>query len=158
MESGEWGLSHVIPSYLHANYKQVRKAVEYQYLTDYPQNMNEAERRNIILNILSDQYFIAPAAREALLYARKNRTVYAYIFQYENAQLLASVRKNGIQQGASHGNDCSFIFNNPKLSDSSLKTIEWNDDDRKITQQLISQMTNFIRERSEVIAFKFGGK
>ncbi|VIO88706.1 Uncharacterized protein BM_BM9510 [Brugia malayi] len=147
MESGEWGLSHVIPSYLHANYKQVRKAVEYQYLTDYPQNMNEAERRNIILNILSDQYFIAPAAREALLYARKNRTVYAYIFQYENAQLLASVRKNGIQQGASHGNDCSFIFNNPKLSDSSLKTIEWNDDDRKITQQLISQMTNFIRER-----------
>ncbi|MCP9257391.1 Gut esterase 1 [Dirofilaria immitis] len=50
--------------------------------------------------------------------------------------------------GASHGNDCSLIFNNPTLSDSSLKTIEWNDDDRKIIQQLLSQMTNFIRKRN----------
>ncbi|VDP20261.1 unnamed protein product [Onchocerca flexuosa] len=144
MKNGNWDLSYVIPSYLHANYKQVQKAVEYQYLNDYPQNLNEAERRDIILNILSDQHFVAPAAREALLYARKNLIVYAYIFQYENAQLLASVRKNG----ASHGNDCSFIFNNPTLSGSSLKTIEWNDDDRKIIQQLVSQMVNFIRKRN----------
>uniref|UniRef100_A0A1I7VFF4 COesterase domain-containing protein n=1 Tax=Loa loa TaxID=7209 RepID=A0A1I7VFF4_LOALO len=148
VESGDWSLNYVIPSYLHANYKQVQKAVEYQYLTDYPQNLNEAERRNVILDILSDQYFIAPAAREALLYAKKNRTVYAYIFQYENAQLLKSVRKNGIQRGASHGNDCSFIFNNPTLSDPSLETVEWNDDDRKITQQLVSQMANFVHRRN----------
>ncbi|MCP9257390.1 Carboxylic ester hydrolase [Dirofilaria immitis] len=93
MENGDWDLSNIIPSYLHANYKQVQKAVEYQYLNDYPQNLNELERLNIILNILSDQHFIAPAAREALLYAGKNHTVYAYIFQYENAQLLSSVKK-----------------------------------------------------------------
>ncbi|VBB25233.1 unnamed protein product [Acanthocheilonema viteae] len=144
----EWNLSYIIPSYLHANYKQVQKAVEYQYLPDYPQNLNEAERRDVILNILSDLYFIAPAAREALLYARKNCTVYAYIFEYENAQLLSSARKTGIQRGASHGNDCSFIFNNPTLSNSSLKRVEWNDDDRKIIQQLVSQMANFIRKRN----------
>lgn len=60
--------------------------------------------------------------------------------------------------GASHGNDCSFIFNNPMLSDSSLKTIEWSEDDRKITQQLVSQMANFIHRRLVVIAFKFHEK
>ncbi|VDK89519.1 unnamed protein product [Onchocerca ochengi] len=147
-ENGDWDLSYIVPSNLHANYKQVQKAVEYQYLNDYPQNLNEAERCDVILNILSDQHFIAPAAREALLYARKNLIVYAYIFQYENDQLLASVRKNGLQRGASHANDCSFIFNNPTLSGSSLKTIEWNDDDRKIIQQLVSQMVNFIRKRN----------
>lgn len=54
---------------------------------------------SMTIEIFSDQYFIAPAAREALLYARKNRTVYAYIFEYENAQLLSSVRKIGIQRG-----------------------------------------------------------
>uniref|UniRef100_A0A0R3RZB1 COesterase domain-containing protein n=1 Tax=Elaeophora elaphi TaxID=1147741 RepID=A0A0R3RZB1_9BILA len=148
LENGEWDLSYVIPPYLHANYKQVQKAVEYQYLTDYPQNLNEAERRNVILSILSDQHFIAPAAREALLYSRKNRTVYAYIFEYENTQLLGSVRKIGIHRGASHGNDCSFLFNNPSLSNSSLKTIEWNDKDREISRQLVSQMANFIRRRN----------
>ncbi|CAG9531491.1 unnamed protein product [Cercopithifilaria johnstoni] len=148
VENDEWDLSYIIPSYLHANYKQVQKAVEYRYLSDYPQNLNEAERRDVILNILSDQYFIAPAAREALLYARKNRIVYAYIFEYENAQLLSSVGKIGIQRGASHGNDCSFIFNNPTLSKSSLKTIEWNDDDLKIIHQLVSQMANFIHKRN----------
>uniref|UniRef100_A0A915PK61 Carboxylesterase type B domain-containing protein n=1 Tax=Setaria digitata TaxID=48799 RepID=A0A915PK61_9BILA len=155
LQNGYWDLSYVIPSHLHSNYKQVQKAVEYQYLNDYPQNLDEVEQSNVIVNILSDQYFTAPAAREALLYAKKNRTVYAYIFEYENTQLSASTNKNEIRPGASHGSDCSFIFNNPLLSGSSLKAVNWNDDDRKIIQRLVSQMANFIHRRNlSEIGFK----
>lgn len=60
--------------------------------------------------------------------------------------------------GASHGNDCSFIFNNPALSNSSLKTVVWSEDDRKVMQQLVSQMANFIRKRLEITALKFENK
>ncbi|VDK77669.1 unnamed protein product [Litomosoides sigmodontis] len=163
-KNGDWDLSYIMPSYLHNNYKQVlinliptlkymdlqlvQKAIEYQYLTDFPQDLNEAEQFGVIINILSDQYFIAPAAREALLYARKNCTVYAYVFDYESTQLLPPASRTGIRRGASHGNDCSLIFDNPALSNSSLKTVAWSEDDRRVMQRLVSQMANFIRKRN----------
>uniref|UniRef100_A0A0N5CM33 COesterase domain-containing protein n=1 Tax=Thelazia callipaeda TaxID=103827 RepID=A0A0N5CM33_THECL len=127
---------------------QVQKAVEYRYLSDYPQNVNDSERRDAVISIISDQHFVAPAVREALHYAYKNLTVYAYIFEYESAHLLKFIRKKGIKKGASHGNDCSLIFDNQNLSNSMLQKVAWNDNDRKVLDHLITQMTNFIHKRN----------
>ncbi|VDK39821.1 unnamed protein product [Gongylonema pulchrum] len=135
--------------------------------------MNEAEQRHVLLNIVSDQNFVAPAAREALLYARNNRIVYAYVFEYENAHLLANIRASGIQKGdfyskqkmtntnfytlisgASHGNDCSFIFNNALLSHSSsnaTRSVKWNEEEQEITLRLINQIADFVHKRSRVM-------
>lgn len=56
-------------------------------------------KNSLVNEIFSDQYFIAPAAREALLYARKNCTVYAYVFEHENTQLLSSASGTGVKRG-----------------------------------------------------------
>uniref|UniRef100_A0A915CG86 Carboxylesterase type B domain-containing protein n=1 Tax=Parascaris univalens TaxID=6257 RepID=A0A915CG86_PARUN len=148
-ESGEWDLDRVIPPHLYSNYKQVQKATEYQYLDDYPQNLNDNEQRHVLVRITTDQNFKAPAAREAMIYAAKNLPVYAYVFQHENPQLTKRMHSLGIQgAGAVHGNDCTYIFNASKLSDPFLENISWSDEDRKIANRLVDQMVDFVRWRS----------
>ncbi|VDM25539.1 unnamed protein product [Toxocara canis] len=178
-ETGEWDLDKVIPPYLYSNYKQIQKATEYQYLNDYPQNLNDIEQRHVLLRITTDQNFNAPAAREATLYAARNIPVYAYIFQHVHPQLTRRMRSLGIQggkdevdripyggvgqvserkkkrgtnsaeiAGAAHGNDCSYIFDAPKLSDPFLERVDWSDEDRKITDRLVDQISDFVHFRS----------
>ncbi|VDK18190.1 unnamed protein product, partial [Anisakis simplex] len=98
-ETGEWDLDPVIPPHLYSNYKQVQKATEYQYLNDYPQNLNDVEQRRTLVQITSDQNFKAPAAREAMLYAARNQTVFAYVFQHEHPQLTKRMTLLGIKGG-----------------------------------------------------------
>ncbi|TKR81885.1 hypothetical protein L596_015685 [Steinernema carpocapsae] len=147
---GELELDLFVPESIYSNPRQVQNAAKYKYLNGgYVQTLNRQELAQLLVDIITDQNFKAPVAKEAKLYAKKNNSVYAYVFDHETDQLMDRSRRHGVKgSGAVHGNDMVYLFNAPTLSDPSIKKFFWTETDRAFSQEVISDVVSFVKHRN----------
>uniref|UniRef100_A0A1I8AAW3 COesterase domain-containing protein n=1 Tax=Steinernema glaseri TaxID=37863 RepID=A0A1I8AAW3_9BILA len=147
---GELDLDLFVPESIYSNPRQVQNAVRFKYLNGgYAQALEKTELAQLLVDIITDQNFKAPVAKEAMLYARRNHSVYTYVFDHEAEQLMSRARKHGVLgSGAVHGNDMVYLFNAPTLSDPSIKEFHWSDADRAFSRELVADMVSFVKFRN----------
>ncbi|VDN52442.1 unnamed protein product [Dracunculus medinensis] len=132
----EWNLNQVISPNLYANYRHIQKAIEFHYMSN---NQYFDETDHLLTKIVTDENFKAPAAREAMFYASKNLTVYAYSFQYVSDSLNSHSTKAHHQ--VAHGDDSMYLFH-------ATKFLQWSESDRNVAKRLSHQIVNFLHVRS----------
>ncbi|KAK0405923.1 hypothetical protein QR680_018265 [Steinernema hermaphroditum] len=148
--NGELDLDLFVPESIYSNPRQVQNAVKFKYLDGgYAQTLDKVELAQLLVDIITDQNFKAPVAKEAMLYARRNHSVFAYVFDHEAEQLVSRARKHGVRgSGAVHGNDMVYLFNAPTLSDPSIKEFHWSEADRVFSKEVVADVADFVKYRN----------
>ena len=102
-------LEFVVPSVIYSNAEQVKQAVYKRYIgTQLWQP--DFDFGKTLVSIASDQNFVAPAVQEARLYAQKNLSVYAYIFDHRNEELEKKQLGYGLEDGTTESDYLLRLF------------------------------------------------
>uniref|UniRef100_A0A915J8N1 Carboxylesterase type B domain-containing protein n=1 Tax=Romanomermis culicivorax TaxID=13658 RepID=A0A915J8N1_ROMCU len=138
-------LEYVVPSTQYANAEQVKQAVYKRYIGDalWKSTFNY---KKALVDIASDQNFVAPIAEEARFYVENGAPVYVYIFDHGNEDLYFKHVAHGVYDvGSSHGFDMVYLFQSTAVVDPGVdKPIKWSDMDLKVTEFLAQTLYNFV--------------
>lgn len=102
-------LEFVVPSVIYANAEQIKSAVYKQYVGDRVWQPT-FDYGKALVDISSDQNFVAPAVHEARLYTNRNVSVYAYAFERDNEQLERKQVEYGLPNGSRRDLISRFYF------------------------------------------------
>ncbi|KAJ8706772.1 hypothetical protein PYW07_012850 [Mythimna separata] len=102
--------------------------------------LNE-DLQSVILDYGSDLAFNYPATRSVDRYVKAGaKNVFRYMFSYEGGRNKHKILRNFTADGASHGDDTSYLFDSSMFKDTPP-----SEEDQKIIDALTTMWTNFAK-------------